>query len=343
MATKKKVGRKKGEAAQAGRMFRIADDLRARRFGLTIRELAETFDVHPRTIRRDLDLLEEIGHPVERVEVAGEPGARLEDRGRASLYLSLRERYTLLAARGLLEVFDQTPFQEDVLSIISKVAASLPEEQRRDLEGLGDRFLYIPDGGTKGYGGKEEIIDELLTAVLKRHRVAYRYATAQGRRPKGFLEPYALVLYRQGLYVVGPRWSADDGEAHKQIRVHAVERFLEVERDRHHRFEVPADFQPRRHFQGAFGIHVTHVTQHVVLDFSPQAVTYLESRRYHPSQKKRRLPDGGIRLELDVESDNELVSFILGWGPLVRVREPEALKKRVTEQLEAALGRYAEP
>jgi hypothetical protein len=45
-------------------------------------------------------------------------------------------------------------------------------------EALGDRFAYVPDGGTKLYSGKEDVLDALLTGVLQRKLVSYAYQGA---------------------------------------------------------------------------------------------------------------------------------------------------------------------
>ncbi len=139
-------------------------------------------------------------------------------------------------------MFDGTPFAEDVRAIFDKIAASLPNG-RHSPEALAERLAYLPDGGTKRYEELEGILDHLLSGVLYQHRVDCRYRCARGRERSGRLEPYAVVLYRHRLYVVG---AFDDGS---DTRAHPIERFEHAERRRRDTFERPDDFVLSDYFE----------------------------------------------------------------------------------------------
>ncbi len=267
-----KQGRRQGKYRQATRLLRLLEYLRSRRFGATLVELAEEFGVTERQIRRDVDALDEAGHAIE-PSLTADGRARVQVSGvRArSVPLTLRERYVLLAARRVFDVLADTPFHEDVRSIYSKIAASLPDDQRADMEAFGDRFLFIPDGGTKAYRGKEDILDGLLTGVIHRLRVRYRYRAANGEAHSGLLAPYAMAVYKHGLYVVG--CGVPDGKeaGERQTYVFAAERFEEAQHVRGDRFEVPANFKLDEFFQGTFGIFLGGEPQRVVIDFAAAA------------------------------------------------------------------------
>jgi len=334
-------GRKRGSYRQAARILRLLEVLRTRRYGVAPGALADELEVTERQIRRDLVALGEAGHEV---EVApgpdGRARARLAEPGGRAVPLSLRERYALLAVRRVFDVLRDTPLWEDVASIYEKVAGGLPDEQRAELERLGDRFLFIPDGGPKGYRGKEDVLDALLTGVIRRLRVRYRYVAAAGAAKDGTLEPYAMVLYRMGLYVVGRAVLPDAPRT--APRVYAAERFADAEFLRGQSFEVPRSFRLDRYFEGAFGVHVGEGTHHVVVDFRPEARRLVEARVWHRTQKLSPLPGGGVRLELDVGNLTEVASWVLAWGPKARVRGPAELVTRVREELGAAAELYGE-
>ena len=73
-------------------------------------------------------------------------------------------------------------------------------EERAEHETFGDRFAHVPDGGTKAYEGKEDVLDALLTGVLSRKVVRHEYRDARGRTQRGHLAPFAMVLYKHGPY-----------------------------------------------------------------------------------------------------------------------------------------------
>jgi len=336
-----KRGRRKGKYRQTTRVLMLLEHLRARRYGATLVELADEFDVTDRQIRRDLDVLAEAGHDPQLTPAAdGRTRVRLPGSAGRSVTLSLRERYGLLAVRRVFDVLEGTPFHEDVRSIYSKVAASLPEEQRAGLEHFGDRFLFVPDGGTKGYAGKEEVLDALLTGVIHRLRVRHRYRAADGKTRTGRLEPYAMLLYKHGLYVIGRSLPEGDVSGEHRPFVFAAERFVEAEHLRGEHFEVPATFKIDEFFHGAFGIFVGGPPQRVAVEFSSAVRERVEARTWHRTEKRQPLPDGGVRLTFEAGNLTQVVPWILGWGAHARAIEPAALVEELSRVLREAEKRY---
>lgn len=320
----------------------MIDEIRAHRYGVTYVELADRFDVDVRTVRRDLDALEQAGILFDRSVDDEDQRVRvkLADQGKAQLKLSARECYTLLAARGLLEVFDGSPFAEDMRSVFSKVAGALPRNQRADLEDLRDRFRFVPDGGLKKYPAHGQITEMLMQSVIHRHAVGFAYQAPRKKARVGVLEPYAMVQFRLGLYVVGRRrYSGSDEPA--EVRVFAVERFRSVEPRRQESFEVPRDFDLNRFFRGAFGLHHGTDEKRVVIDFDRSVATYVSARVYRDDQQIRLRDNGRLRLEFSATDLTEVLPFVLQWGQHATVVEPEELRELVVESMGSALEKYA--
>jgi predicted DNA-binding transcriptional regulator YafY len=329
-----KAGRKPGKSTQMRRGLQIIEALRLSRIGLTVAELAEQFKVSSKTVSRDLEVLETEGHAFERVpQDEGPLRVRLLDVPLKPLQLSLRERYSLLAARRVFDALEHTPLHEDVRSVFAKIAQSLPVERKKELESFEQRFVYLPDAGIKSYEDKHEVLDALLSGVLYRARVAYVYRNAQGKTHSAELEPYSLVLYRQGLYVVGRR--ADQAKA----RVFAVERFVEATYRRGQSFEVPSDFRVERFFEGAFGIFQGGESTRVVIQFAASAADAVRARVVHPTQKLVDADDGGLTLHMEVENLQQVLPWVLSWGAAARVLEPASLRAQVEDTARALLER----
>ena len=337
-----KQGRGKGRYRQATRLLRILDYLRARHFGATLEELANEFHVTERQIRRDVDAIDEAGYATT-LSLTADGRARVQVEGTSAraVPLSLRERFGLLAVRRVFDVLAGTPFAEDVSHIYSKIAASLPDDQRVQLKTFGDRFIYIPDGGTKPYRGKEDVLDGLFTGVIHRGRVRYRYRPATGEAHAGVLEPYAMALYKHGLYVLGCATPDKTQRAERQTFVFAAERFDKAVYQRNQHFEVPSDFRVDEFFQGAFGIFVGGDQRHVVVDFAAPVRARAEARQWHRTQKLKPLPDGGVRLSFHASNLTQVVGWVLEWGSHARAVEPPALVSAVTRELRAATAHYS--
>lgn len=328
---KRAAGRRSGTYSQAERVLELMTILRARRTPIRLDALAERVGVSEKQLRRDLTMLSAAGLHPKFVRIDGRSAVVLARGSQESIALSLRERLTLLAMRDVFESLDGTPFAEDARRIFEKVCATLPDELRLDFKALGPRFQYVPDGGIKRYGDHADVVDELFTGALRRQTVDATYVPAHGReRVEGF-EPWGLALYRNGLYVVG-RWERDEGP-----RVLAIERFSAVERRRRSRFEVPADFSIAGFFHGAFGVFPGE-PRRVVLDFDASVQTIVEARHFHPTQETERRADGGVRMTLHVPTSPDVVAWLVGWGPRVRVIEPMDLCEAVRDEHRLAQG-----
>ena len=342
------AGRRTGTYRQATRLLRLLDHLRSLRYGVGLADLASAFGVTERQVRRDLLALGEAGYRLDHSPSAeGRARVRLDAPATRGVLLSLRERYGLLAARRVFDVLDGTPLHDDVRSIYAKVAATLPERDRADLEAFGERFLYVQAGGLKPYRGREQVLDGLLTGVIRRLAVRYRYHGASGPPSSGLLQPYAMVLYNNGLYVIGratkegkPGAALPAPTAAERPRVFAAERFSGAEHVRGTTFKVPADFKLDQFFQGAFGIFLGDRPQRVVVDFAPAVRALIEARLWHPRQTLTPLPGGGVQLAFDVENIAQVVPWVLEWGLHARAREPEALVARVAKELRSAAAQY---
>jgi len=323
-------GRRRGAYTQTERVLDLLARLRARRAPARLDTLASDLGVSVKQLRRDLGALGAAGHHVDLVRLDGRSAVLLRRGKSESVTLTLRERFALLAMRDVFASLEGTPLAEDARAIFDKVAATLPDELADDFAALGPRFLYIPDGGIKSYAKHADVVDELLTGALRRQAVDARYVPAHGKKIAGGFEPWGVALYRNGLYAIG-RWEHEDGP-----RVFAVERFVAAERRRRSAFAVPKDFSLAGFFAGAFGVFPGGEVEKVVLEFDRAVAKIVESRKYHPSQRTKPLRCGRIQMELELPVTPDLVSFVVGWGPMVRVVESAALRTVVDDEHRAA-------
>jgi predicted DNA-binding transcriptional regulator YafY len=326
------AGRKEGAYKQTLRVLRMLDILRGARNGVEVARLAEELDVTERQVRRDVAALALAGYELESVQPdAGSVRVRLVDPQLRGIQITLRERYALLAARRAFDVLEHTPLHDDVRSIFGKICATLPDKERQDLDALASRFAFLPDGGTKAYKKKRDVLDGLFTGVLRRVRVRYRYQRADGAKRSGVLEPYAMVVYRQGIYVIGRPAPGEQDAGNGAIRVYAAERFERAEHLRGEAFEIPDGFSVDKFFHGAFGIFVGNAPTKVVIELSKEARPSIEARVFHPKQRLERLSNGGVRLSFSVPHTAQVVPWVLSWGDHARVTAPPELKRQVDD------------
>ena len=63
--------------------------------------------------------------------------------------------------------------------------------------------------------------------------------------------------------------------------------------------------------------------------FHKSLTRYLLERRWHPSQKDKKLKDGSLELAFEVAGTKEIKTWILGFGSLAKVLEPALLVKEI--------------
>jgi hypothetical protein len=156
----------------------------------------------------------------------------------------------------------------------------------------------------------------------------------------GRLEAYALVVYRNTVYVRARRLqserSAKAGKTHDLEWVSwPADRFSKVTLLRE-TFKVPEDFDIESHFDG-FGIVQGERRERVVVEFSPAVAPQLRERSWHRSQKMTALPDGWLRIELETANLMEAKNWIQSYGAQAVVIEPVALRESILDSYRQAI------
>lgn len=338
------MARNPGAHTQAIRLIRILDQLQGHRVGIRMADLEETHGISRSQLRRDLLALEEAGIRLETEQEHGRYGhtkVRFADTGSAKVELNMGERYALLAARDFFRFFAGSALHDDMESIVDKVVATMPVSTKHHTRSLERKVHLRPQGGTKTYEGKEDILDVLLTGVLFERYVSFTYKPRSGRQTDGTFAPYAMVIHRNGLYVIAQRIE-EPGARPQKPRVFAVERFIAADWIRRKHFTIPNDFDVEDHFDGSFALITGKKSHNVVVDLAPAVRADAEARRWHRDQQTTPLPNGGVRVQFPITSLREVVAWVLEWGTNAKVIEPPELRQRVVDELRNSLDQYAD-
>jgi predicted DNA-binding transcriptional regulator YafY len=191
-------------ANTSARMLRLLSLLQTYRYW-SGGELADRLDVSPRTLRRDVDRLRELGYPVEAARgVAGGyqlkagtavPPLLLDDEEAVAIAVGLRS-----AAAGAVGGLEETSVRA-----LSKVIQLLPPRLRKRIDALQSVTSPAVFGG-----GPTVDADALITIAQGcrgEERLRFSY-TARGAEPAARLvEPHRLVSYGRRWYLVA--WDLD--------------------------------------------------------------------------------------------------------------------------------------
>jgi len=113
---------------------------------------------------------------------------------------------------------------------------------------------------------------------------------------------------------------------------------VKVAEDEH--FTPPDGFDRAGYFEGRFGALEGDQSREVRLRVSSDLAPYFERKVYHPSQTLIKREGEGIEVTFQVQGLDEIASFILSWGPGVKVVHPGGLVDRIVEDARAVADQY---
>jgi len=322
--------------AEVIRQWKILKTIEAGRF-IGSAQLAAEHGVTERTIRRDVEALQEAGFPLYDDRADGRKVWRLVEGYRQKLVqgFTLSELAALYFSRNMLSFLGRAPFGQDLEGAFVKIREALPQKSLPFLSRIQDLFSARPDPW-KDYSKKQDVIAALIDAILHQRQARIAYYSFNSRRTKSYeIDPYRLVYYRGGLYLYAR------AHEYQEIRTFAVERVQQVE-VREAGFEMPADFSPSDYARSAFGIFGGRA-QTIELRFAAAIAGYVRERTWHESQSLADEPDGGVRLTLEVAPSFDLKAWIKGFLPHVVVVRPQSLRDEVARELEAARAAFPAP
>lgn len=313
------------------RMMQIHDELEQRRYP-NCTSLARRFEVSTKTIQRDIDFMRDRWkYPIE------------YDQDRRGFYytrpveslplvtITEGEAIAIMVAQKAIQQYRGTPYEALLTNAFAKLTNQLDGPVTIALGDARALITFRPIGVAQA---ELKLFQSLSDAVLHSREVEFDYhslrsADYERRR----VQPWHLCCVDNQWYVIGH--DLDRGAK----RTFAVTRIRRVRVGRR-KFVRPVDFSIKQHLGGAFGIF-TGPGDHVIkLRFDAWAARLIRERFWHESQKLTNRGDGGVDLELRLNTLEEIERWVLGWGVHVEVLAPKELRRRVGTVARELAGRY---
>jgi predicted DNA-binding transcriptional regulator YafY len=335
--------RRKPTYGAAIRLARIASELYAKPYGWSFAAIEDSLEISGRTLARYVsvlrsELVDGRGHPM--VEVVGEGAAR-KIRLAASMRAQESSSYQvalLYFSLTVLKFLEGTVLEEGVEGLWEKLYQNLTLTQQTRLSDLQRKFyavLYAP----KDYAAFSEQLDVILRALLDQSRVKVDYAGLTGEGKVHDFDPYSLIAYRGGLYLLG-RSNRNEAIIYLAVeRIRSIE-FIRNEDGKPDRFTYPRGFDPAAHTEGTFGIVDGPETRVELKILSAQTEAYVRSRTIHRTQQFTRRRDGTTIMTMDIRGTTELANWIMSMGPWIEVMKPAALRKEIARRHAEASRMY---
>ncbi len=300
--------------------------------GVTVYEIAERFRVSVRTAIRYLRALEQAEEPLYEETVGRRKVWRIKASARhETLTLTTSQMIALFLSRRMFDCFAGTGFKEDLDDVFARIEATLKRKDFVAARHL-DRKIHDINEAPHIYTSRLDDVNDIMTALIREDRLRVRHDSVERGRKKFVVEPYTLLVYKKGLYLVG------NSLQHAAIRTFALDGFRFVQWLKGERFEYPRDYHPVQRADGAFGLF-SGARERVRIFFDEKVARFVRRRLWHPTQKIRSV-QGGIELTMEVAGTVEVASWVLSFGNRAIVREPASLCDQVAAELRQAASFY---
>jgi predicted DNA-binding transcriptional regulator YafY len=322
--------------AEVIRQWQLLREIESRRTGVTIHDLAAQVDVSTRTIRRDLQALQEAGFSIydeggenetKRWRLDAQPFRTVQEG------LSVSDVAALYLSRAIVDTMSGWPLASELGEALAKIETSLNPRMRAFLSTLPEVVStksapHAPRGSTR----LTEVTRKLVDAVRERRVTNMRYFSAQSRRAKSYaIEPYRLALAQGGVYLIAFVPAYDE---FRTFAVERIERLSVGESTFRKTRQLPEDV-----FASSMGVF-TGAPERIEIEFDASVAPYVAGRVWHESQTITNLADGRIRLALDVSNDYALRGWILSFGATARAMSPPTLVDAIRRELLNTAKRY---
>lgn len=167
-------------------------------------DLAERLEVSPRTVRRDVDRLRELGYPIQ--ATMGTGGGYQLGAGAALPPLLLDDDEAVAVAVGLRTAAQGgvSGIEETSVRALAKLLQVLPSRLRRRVDALGTFTVPMPGEGPTV---DSETLTLVAAACRDSERLRFDYESHDGTTSRRIVEPHRLVSQGRRWYLVA--WDTD--------------------------------------------------------------------------------------------------------------------------------------
>lgn len=303
---------------QLSRLFEIVYILLARK-RVTAKELAERFEVSPRTIYRDVEALSMAGVPVFCTQGAG-GGISIND----SYVLNKSALSDSEQAQILLALKSLSAIEHDGASTLLMRLGSLFAKDSDD-------WIEV-DFSRWGYKQvDQQLLSTIKDGITCRRKLTFTYYGTRGHHSSRCVCPTKLVYKSYAWYLQAYDADREDYRTFKMIRMADIV----LTDDLFDRYTLPPAPPIEVYTPGECPPLVA-----ATLRYLPPAA-YRAFDSYDPAQLEMQ-PDGSVLVRAELLDDGMLAEYILCQGMDVEVLEPPALRYAYAQMLRRMMARYDE-
>ncbi|AMJ41521.1 helix-turn-helix transcriptional regulator [Anaerotignum propionicum] len=278
---------------------------------MTAGELATHFEVSPRTIYRDVELLSSAGIPIYMTKGKGGGISLLPDFVLNKTVLTDGEKSDILAALHAVEAVNLEQTNTAVQKLSSLFGSTNADWVEVDFSGWAN--------------AEEEalLFSQLKTAILGKIKVVFHYHSSEGSTQRT-VEPMKLCFKGQSWYLYAFCTVRQDYRFFKLRRMKELELM-----DDHFERTAPAKiFEDDKIFQDDF------------VTITLKLLKKMAYRVYDEFSQYKTLPDGDFIAQLTMPRGDWVYQYLATFGEHCEILEPEDIRLQVKKKLQKTLAQY---
>lgn len=267
---------------------------------LTINMLAQSYDAHPKTIRRDLVRLESCNLPIQK----------------EGKYFYLDSTYL-----GKLKLKDIQSFAR-----ISGIRHLYPNLDVSFIRELLDSRIYDAKGYFVEDASQFKTLFEVFGDAIRNHQqVGFLY-----KGESRVVEPYKLLHYHGCWYLAAVRKGI--------LRAYRLSR-IELSPHPHELLSFKPDVKILTQLEDEESIWFGQEKQEVILTVHSDVALHFQQRQLLPEQQLiKKLDDGGLLLSSRITHHTQLLPLVRYWIPHLKIVSPESLQDEMELRLKEYLS-----
>ena len=286
--------------------------------------LSDEFEVHPKTIQRDIDYLKTFYDAPIEYDPRRKGFYYSKSFSLNAFTLSEMDFFVLAVTEKVLRQYKGTPFSKRIQKFYDKLSPFFDGNVSIKPDEL-DELIHYDIGAVREVN--REYFDLIEEGLFKKKVLELLYYTQhKGTTSLRKVEPYLLKNYRGDWYLVGFCLKTNG------LRVFALNRIKHLSLINEH-FEKRNDLNVKKLFKDSFGIYVDNKKHKVKLKFTPYQSRWIKEKKWHQTQSIKENKDGSINLEMEVNNLEEVKRWVLQYGKECEVLKPERLRKEIMEEV----------
>lgn len=243
------------------------------------------------------------------------------------------ELVSFFAAERILRRLDAAAEVRLARGALRRLSALLPDEVVVDINTLEDAISFAPE---PVLDASPAILRQLASAAMHRQTLHINYYS-QRRNAHTERDVDVLLLHNH----LGEWYAVCHDHLSGEIRDFHAGRITALANMRR-TFTPPANWDAQQYLRRGFGMFRGGKDVTVEIEFDAYQARYARERTFHPTQKRKQLRDGRLRVTFETTEAalEQVARWLMQYGEHARALRPAALREMIRQRLMNAAALY---